>query len=381
MSKEQKRTGDEVKRKPRPSGRIYPASRVPLTAFYGVVLLLRRVAESRSFASAYVFPGGQLDEFHDSMKDGQEPVEDSIYRWAAVRETFEETGILLARTKSNDGPSDAPLLQLTDNVANATRKRIHNRQENFREWLASVGGVPDDAGLIPFTRWNTPLGMPKRFTTQMYLYMLPISPTNSSPTGHATTHNEVFVPKATHDGGIEHNIAEFDDVSTWLAKARAGEIILFPPQAYLLHLMSEFLTGRPPQGSDEQHASSEAEATYYQAQREALIIFLNKKPTARPADAPYPPHPTAQIAWAEKVMSPKILGKLDSGKRAVLEVSSPGPELMKSGSKAGGDYDRVILVEYGADRKLSKVDVKWRQDVMGELEREKLAVRGETAKL
>src|ERR1700753_2590512 len=38
---------------------------------------------------------------------------------------------------------------------------------------------PDN--LIPFTRWITPPNVPKRFTTQMYLYFLPLPSESSAP--------------------------------------------------------------------------------------------------------------------------------------------------------------------------------------------------------
>lgn len=136
--------------------------------------------------------------------------------------------------------------------------------------------------LIPFTRWITPHGPPKRFTTQMYLYMLPLASEASRPSGLPQTDlNQAIIPTPTHDGGVEHTAATFDDARAWLGRARAGDIILFPPQFYLLHLVSEFLRPQPstPEGPPQQQRE------YYQAQRNALLEFLKRTPTSTSASA------------------------------------------------------------------------------------------------
>ncbi|KAJ4287880.1 5'-flap endonuclease [Collariella sp. IMI 366227] len=109
------------------------------------VLLLHRVKTSTSFASAHVFPGGNLSSFHE----GPLPAADSpalhqdgeAYRLAAVRETFEESGILLARKPGQS--RDEGLMQIPDDVRDTGRKKIHGNKTKFSEWLQSVGGEPD----------------------------------------------------------------------------------------------------------------------------------------------------------------------------------------------------------------------------------------------
>lgn len=105
------------------------------------VLLLHRVQTSRSFASAHVFPGGNLSSFHEGPLPGPESKalheESLVYRLAAVRETFEESGILLARKK------DGSLLELSSEAREEGRKAIHGNSIKFTDWLAGVGGVPD----------------------------------------------------------------------------------------------------------------------------------------------------------------------------------------------------------------------------------------------
>lgn len=62
------------------------------------------------------------------------------YRLGAIRETFEESGILLARAGRGKG---APLLDVPEDVRERARKDIYENRITFTDWLASLGGVPD----------------------------------------------------------------------------------------------------------------------------------------------------------------------------------------------------------------------------------------------
>lgn len=119
------------------------------------VLLLHRVHTSSSFASAHVFPGGNLSSFHESplpASDSPEIHQDGLaYRLAAIRETFEESGILLARKPGQS--QDQGLLQVPSAVLEAGRKQVHGNQVRFAEWLKSLGGEPD-IGMSLLSRLN-----------------------------------------------------------------------------------------------------------------------------------------------------------------------------------------------------------------------------------
>jgi hypothetical protein len=187
--------------------------------------------------------------------------------------------------------------------------------------------------------------MPKRFTTQMYLYMLPLSASPAEAVG--APKRQAIIPSPTPDGGIEHTAATFDSVSAWLAKARSGAIILFPPQLYLMTLLAEFLpdTKSPPSVVD------------FAAQRAAVLVFLATTPAGRGT------HPTARIAWADKVMSPTQAFFRRADKRSVLGLERPGPEL--EGSGRGGDWERVVLARFTRQGPRD-VEVRWRDEVFSE---------------
>ncbi|KAG5981142.1 hypothetical protein E4U55_003252 [Claviceps digitariae] len=319
----------------------FPSSSVILLSATNEVLLLQRVKTSSSFASAYVFPGGNLDAFHD----GHIPEPDSLdrhrdgpaYRMGAIRETFEETGILLA-TK------DGALVNLSKEKRDEARTKIHNNNVKFGDFLTSIGAVADTANLIPFTRWITPVSVPKRFTTQMYIYMLPVS--------EHPVPSEMLIP--TTDGGIEHTAAQFSPPQFFLARAAENAIILFPPQVYLLTLLARFLRGS---------TTDQAGPALYKNQREELLSFLQRRVTAETARGKE--HHTARISWAEKVMNPYSLLLREEDKRVVLALDKPGPDVEATADGRGGDWERVLLVKFGKGGP-SDVEVETREKVLKE---------------
>lgn len=114
------------------------------------VLLLHRVRTSSSFPSAHVFPGGNVSTFHDGQippSESEERHQDSeVYRLAAIRETFEESGILLAR---NNG--FGRLLEVEDGEREEGRRKVHAGEIEFTRWLAGKGGRADTGEPIPWT--------------------------------------------------------------------------------------------------------------------------------------------------------------------------------------------------------------------------------------
>ena len=142
------------------------------------ILLLHRIKTSSSFPSAHVFPGGNLEAsdgpLPSEVKDPKRHVDSIAYRTGAIRELFEESGVLLARESS---APDQPLLSLDQETRLAGRNDVHGGKLSFRDWLKkqSETAVLDTESLIPFTHWITPTNVPKRFSTQMYVYFVPVT--------------------------------------------------------------------------------------------------------------------------------------------------------------------------------------------------------------
>ncbi|KAF7958328.1 hypothetical protein EAE96_001879 [Botrytis aclada] len=348
-----------------------PSSSILLISPQNQILLLHRIRTSSSFPSAHVFPGGNLDPYHESpIPSPSSPsrhVDSEIYRLGAIRECFEESGILLALPSTSPSPqnpekentTNKESLDINEEEKSRARKEIHSRNIKFSTWLAQQGGIPDIESLHPFTRWITPSNLPKRFTTQMYIYFLPLSSSSSSsssptaelenksiPTNQETEKEKETHTIPTHDGGIEHTAAEFGYCSTWLEKARQGEIILFPPQFYLMELLSRFLL---PARADAQFSPEELSA-----QRTQVLHFLQ-------GDG----DDSSGVLWGDKVMSPLSLGvrKKNGDGRVILGLDGQGPELEGRGRK--GDGKRVVLVRFGKEGP-REVEVRERREVLEE---------------
>jgi 8-oxo-dGTP pyrophosphatase MutT (NUDIX family) len=137
------------------------------------VLMVKRHHQIDFAAGALVFPGGKTHasdhgpawEFR-SLAWKETPTSQRALRIAAIREAYEETGILLAR--HDDG---SPFRG--DDQAAALRADIVAAPEGFLTLLADLGLVLDLAALTVFARWITPKMMPKRFDTWFFLAAAP----------------------------------------------------------------------------------------------------------------------------------------------------------------------------------------------------------------
>ncbi|KAK4998473.1 hypothetical protein LTR16_007043, partial [Cryomyces antarcticus] len=177
-----------------------------------------------------------------------------------------------------------------------------------------------------------------RFTTQMYLYFLPLSSPNSlGPLSGTAT--EAVIPTPTPDGGIEHTAARFLPPSAWLNMANKGEIILFPPQYFLLHLISPFLSP--------ENLPNVIDHDELQRQRQALMEFSK----------------TSSPPWGEKCISPLAVMKRKGDGRVVLGLDRPGLELENSDRK--GDSERVVLVNFNKEGPRN-VEVRLKKEVFEE---------------
>jgi hypothetical protein len=185
----------------------------------------------------------------------------------------------------------------------------------------------------------------------MYIYMLPLSAPTSSDPALAAAESAAVIP--TPDGG-EVTASAFDDAGTWLARQLRSEVILFPPQAFLLTLVSQFCGGSS-------SGSGSSSTDNYQAQRDALLGFLRTTPTTTNPRAAR--HAASAIPWADKVISPVVTQLRGGDCRAVLSLERPGPEL--AGSGRGGDWERVVLVRF-VKGSATDVEVRGREEVFEE---------------
>lgn len=135
------------------------------------VFVLRRVAEMSFAGGMTVFPGGGVDDRdRDPADRAGEPATDgpssTTLRRAAVRETFEETGVLYA------GPTPTTMLADTTGLSGA-RSRLASHETDLTTVLAASGLVARADLLVPWARWITPELMPVRYDTRFFVAAVP----------------------------------------------------------------------------------------------------------------------------------------------------------------------------------------------------------------
>lgn len=113
------------------------------------VLMICRAREMDFASGALVFPGGRVEEADGLLAPAGDPL--GAFRIGAIREAWEETGMLLARP-----PAPAALA--------GTEFHTHLRDQDM---------TPDHAALTHFAHWITPTRSPKRFDTHFFIAEAP----------------------------------------------------------------------------------------------------------------------------------------------------------------------------------------------------------------
>jgi 8-oxo-dGTP pyrophosphatase MutT (NUDIX family) len=189
------------------------------------VLMLRRTAAMKFAPGAYVFPGGSVDpadygaevgwqgpsaaEFGARLGASAEVARALVC--AAVRETFEESGLLLA-----GAPDGGPLAVPSGPSWEADRMAMCAGTLTLAELLSGRGLVLRADLLIPWARWITPEGEPRRFDARFFAAALP---DGQQAVGHEA--------EADHVAWL--------DPAAAIRSAKAGEISLLPPTVTTLN--------------------------------------------------------------------------------------------------------------------------------------------------
>src|SRR5215475_5565625 len=142
------------------------------------VFMMVRHYEIDFNSGALVFPGGSVDKndreiiAHGELYSGGEGLDEAglSFRIAAIRETFEESGILLARPKGSKALVDA---KRAHEIEAAHRADLNEGKITFLKVLTDNGMLLALDALMPYAHWITPEGMPKRFDTWFFLAAAP----------------------------------------------------------------------------------------------------------------------------------------------------------------------------------------------------------------
>jgi 8-oxo-dGTP pyrophosphatase MutT (NUDIX family) len=198
------------------------------------VLMLERHAKSEFLPDLYVFPGGRVDPDDHELSDRVggltasearsrahtvNPEEALGFYVAAIRETFEEAGVLLARKR---GESQIVSGSLAAELS-AHRLEIQSGDRPFRDLIEEHDLELAADRLSLHGHWITPEIVPRRFNTLFFLA--------AAPADH----------RATHDG-VESTNHVWIRPEEALAQAKRKERQMIFPQIANLQTISGFAT-------------------------------------------------------------------------------------------------------------------------------------------
>ncbi len=187
------------------------------------VFMVVRHHKSDVHAGALVFPGGRVDpeDYELAVDAAVFPAQSGVdaamaaLRVAAVRETFEECGVLLARARGEEALVSAERLL---DIEAAHRALMMRGERTFGAILAAENLVLAPETMVYFANWITPERRSKRFDTHFFLA--------AAPSHQVAVHDGV---EAVESVWIRPEVA--------LERARAGTYDLrFPTQLNLQKL-------------------------------------------------------------------------------------------------------------------------------------------------
>ena len=179
------------------------------------IYLLRRSSESKFFPGKYVFPGGAVDpedqdlgfwlshvdlETHQISEriGGNLSVENALgHGVAAIRETFEEAGVLLAEAMGNRREEIETMCGL--------RSKGTTSGSWLKEWVIAGGWTLSLSSLIRWSHWVTPQAMKPRFDTRFYIAPMP-SGQECRPDAREMTHGIWISPEGALSGNLRADI-------------------------------------------------------------------------------------------------------------------------------------------------------------------------------
>ncbi len=172
--------------------------------------LLTRVTQMAFAAGMTVFPGGRVDDADAALPMAGDVAAvaarlgcpDELARalvGAAVRETFEETGVLLSV------PPATPTMSSPEDRADVESGRLA-----FGDLLARHDLSVDVSAVAPWSRWVTPEGESRRYDTRFFVGTLP----EGAEPADVTT---------------ESSAAAWLPIGTALEQAQRGERKILPP--------------------------------------------------------------------------------------------------------------------------------------------------------
>ena len=203
------------------------------------VFMMERHANTVFAGGMWVFPGGSVDANDDSSEFQAISIHRSdaeasklmglqvgglAYYIAAIREAFEEAGILLALQKDTFQPLDLSNPDVEKRFQQH-RNDINDSNRNFIEIIKDENLIMDAGDMHYIARWITPAGPPRRFDARFFIARIP---TNQTP-----IHD---------DGELVHS--KWISPKEILRRAEAEEMVLMSPTLRMVKNLALFDSAR-----------------------------------------------------------------------------------------------------------------------------------------
>jgi 8-oxo-dGTP pyrophosphatase MutT (NUDIX family) len=201
-------------------------------------------------AGVWVFPGGRVERedtwWNETEADPAASCaapSEHAHRAAAIRELFEEAGLLVADDASGrparlDEPGDGPQRPVL-------QRSLIARERMFRDVCLERGWRPAFERLVPLSRWITPACEPRRFDARFYILASPEGQ-DAQPDGHEAVATEWLPARQAADRYASGTIAlapptlhtllgltRHESVDEALAAATAGPFLTIAPRVYI----------------------------------------------------------------------------------------------------------------------------------------------------
>jgi len=188
------------------------------------------------FASgALVFPGGRMEAADIELGRRLAPKDPLAgFKVAAIREAFEECGVLIMRAEGDDA------------LVPAARASVLEPTTPLADLMARERLVPALDALVPFAHWITPDFVPKRFDTHFFLALAPFDQALTHDGSEAVDSVWIAPAEALAEHGKRFKLlfpthrnlwklSAHRDASSALAAARETPVVTVRPEKITVH--------------------------------------------------------------------------------------------------------------------------------------------------